>query len=375
MKNSKPSADRLQRLRKQRARQGAIAALFAAFLPIAIIMACYAINIVYMELVRTELQITMDLSTRAAGRTLAVTGSTTQATEAAEAIMAKNSFGNKKLNLASSKIDFGVSTRNSKGARFVFGDGPDPNAVRIAANGKMSVPPLFPTLGVPVNFRPIKTAICTQIEMDIALVLDRSGSMAFRANEPTGYIPSNAPPGWRFGMRVPNGARWLDANDAVHRFLGLMNSTKQDELISLSTYNHKAYLDVPLTSNYQEIVAKMESHSAKYEGGATNIGGGMRAALASMADTKRARPWAARVMIVLTDGNHNEGTDPIQVAYEAAAQKINIFTITFSQEADQDRMKQVADIGSGRHIHAVSGKQLIQAFEDIARSLPTLITY
>lgn len=356
-------------------RRGATAALFAAMLPVALAIACYAINLVYMEFVRTELQISMDLSTRAAGRTLAVTGDEEQATAAAERLMNLNKFANKTLDRSTANIDFGVSTRNNSQERFAFAIADTPNSVRIEAKGNVVVPPLFPTLGLPVSFRPVKSATSTQTEMDIALVLDRSGSMAFRADEPTGYLPSNAPEGWVFGMEVPAQARWLDANDAVYRFLQLMQATHQDELVSLATYNELPSLDVRLTTNYGQIIGTMNNHSQTYWGGATNIGGGMRVGAQTLADAARARPWAARVMIVLTDGIHNEGVGPITVAREIAAQKVTIFTITFSNEADQSRMRRVAEIGSGKHIHATSGEQLMEAFEEIARTLPTLLTH
>lgn len=365
---------RIARFSSQK-RRGVTAVLFAVMMPVAIAIACYAINIVYMEFVRTEMQIAMDVSTRAAGRTLAVTGSQEQATIAAERLMNANKVANNTLDRTTSNIDFGVAMRNNSRERFKFGEGAIPNSVRIEANGNMAVAPLFPTLGMPIVFRPTKTAVSTQTEMDIALVLDRSGSMAFRADEPTGYLPSNAPPEWVFGMPIPRAARWLDANDAVNRFLQLMQATHQDELVSLSTYNEVPSLDVPLTTTYGQIVGAMNRHSETYWGGATNIGGGMVTGFSTLADAARARPWAARVMIVLTDGIHNEGLDPVWAAYHIANEKVTIFTITFSDEADQYRMARVAQIGSGKHIHATSGTQLMEAFEEIARTLPTLLTH
>ena len=361
-------------LRRASHRRGATAALFAACLPVALVIACYAINVVYMEFVRTELQITMDVSTRAAGRTLAVTGDQSAASAAAQRLMVENKYANKTLDLSSSNIEFGVSKRDRSNERFQFEEGSTPNSVRIAARGNTDVPALFPTMGLPMTFRPVKTAVSTQTEMDIALVLDRSGSMAFRADEPTGYLPSNAPPGWVFGGPIPAQARWLDATDAVNRFLQLLQATHQDEIVSLTTYSERPTLDRPLTLNYGQIVGAMDQYSSAYWGGATNIGDGMRTAFATLGDPTRARPWAARVMIVLTDGIHNEGTYPIWVAQDVAAQQVTIFTITFSDEADQNLMRRVARIGSGKHIHATSGTQLMAAFEEIARTLPTLLT-
>jgi hypothetical protein len=87
-----------------------------------------------------------------------------------------------------------------------------------------------------------------------------------------------------------------------------------------------------------------------------------------------ARPWANKVIVVLTDGIHNTGTDPIYAANEASNEKILIFTITFALEADQALMSQVASIGMGKHYHATSGVALNEVFRDIARTLPILIT-
>ena len=59
-------------------------AVLALMLPVILAIAAYAINVVYMEAARTELQITTDVATRAAGRMLAVTGDEEQALVADE---------------------------------------------------------------------------------------------------------------------------------------------------------------------------------------------------------------------------------------------------------------------------------------------------
>ena len=362
--------------RRMRNRSGSTATMLALMLPVVLAIAAYGINVVYMELARTELQITVDIATRAAGRVLAVTGDQQQAISAAEKLMNENPFANEKMTLSGSNIVFGVSTRFTELERYKFGAGANPNAVQIQANGKIKVPMLFPTAGVPIEFRPIKTSICTQTELDIALVLDRSGSMAFAANEISGSNnPAAAPSGWKFGDRVPPKARWLDAVDAVQRFLTLMSASGHDEHVSISTYNDRATTDVGLVSDYKGITKVMDDTSARFQSGATNIGGGILAGASALGDKKSARPWASRVMIVLTDGIHNTGTDPLYAAQQAVAQNIQIYTVTFSVEADITGMQSVAAAGTGKHFHAVSGSQLADAFEEIAHSLPTLITY
>ena len=361
--------------RRMRYRRGATAASLALMLPVVLAIASYGINVVYMELARTELQITIDVATRAAGRILAVTGDRQQAIAVADKLMKENPFANEKMTLRGSDIVFGVSTRFSETERYKFSSGTNPNAVQIQANGTIMVPMLFPTLGVPIQFRPIKTSISTQAELDIALVLDRSGSMAYSANEVSGnYNPAAAPPGWSFGDPVPPQSRWLDAVDAVQQFLNLLEGSNQDERVSMSSYSDRAKTDVNLMSNYLETKQAMSGYSKKFNSGATNIGDGILAGASALGNKKYARSWASRVMIVLTDGIHNIGTDPLIAAKKAAAQNIQIYTVTFSSEADVASMQRVAAAGSGKHFHALNGSQLVDAFDEIARSLPTLIT-
>lgn len=364
------------RLRSARARRGSTIVLMCLLLPVVLAIAAFVINVVYMELARTELQISTDVATRAAGRVLAVTGDQQQAIDAADRLLKANPFANETLPLSGADIVFGVSTRIADTERYQFSPGSNPNAVRVSANGSVKVPTLFPTMGVPIDFRPIKSSISTQTVVDIALVMDRSGSMAFSSNEVSGaYMPSNAPPGWIFGMPVPPKSRWLDAVDAVERFIKLMEESHIEEHLSLSTYSSDMLVNVGLSENYNDIRNGMDFYTDTFIGGTTNIGGGILSGWASLSDKKTARPWASRVMIVLTDGIHNFGVDPILAAQQAAAQNVIIYTITFSSEADQARMQEIAKIGAGRHYHAATPAQLVEAFEQIAKSLPTLITF
>lgn len=382
---SAPGFRSLRRTGKRRAfshkqahgrRRGATLVLLAFLLPAALAIAAYSINVVYMELSRTELQIATDVSTRAAGRMLAVTGDEKQAIAAAERLMRANPFANSTMSLDGANIVFGVSTRRSVADRYSFVHGENPNAVQIQANGRVQVPMLFPTLGVPIDFRPIKTAICTQTELDVAIVLDRSGSMAFGVNEVSGpNNPAAAPVGWAYGMYVPPYSRWLDAVTATNNFLQLLTESSLKERVSLTTYSHDVRLEVGLNDDYTAIQNALALNSNVFFGGATDIGDGILYGATSLGDKKLARPWASRVMIVLTDGIHNVGTDPLFAATQAAAQDIMVFTVTFSNEADQARMAQVAAAASGSHFHATSAAQLNEAFKEIANRLPTLITY
>ncbi|MCA9135182.1 MAG: VWA domain-containing protein [Planctomycetales bacterium] len=357
-------------------RRGATMAMLAVMMPIMLAVSAFAINLVYMEMVRTELQITTDLATRAAGRTLAITGDQQLAIDSAERMLSENQYANQTLTLADATIEFGVSTRLSETERYAFSPGINPNAIRVQANPMNELPMLFPTMGVNIPLRPIRTAISTQVELDIALVLDRSGSMAYSATETaSGSKPSAAPEGWSFGDPVPPHARWLDLVDAVDGFLQIMESSSHDERVSLTTYSSNAKRDLNLSNDYDAIRSNLDSYSMNFSGGSTNVGGGILDGVSALGMNAFARPWATRVMIVMTDGIHNKGTDPLYAAQQAAGENVLVYTVTFSDEADQISMQDVAAAGAGKHYHAANSEQLADVFREIARSLPTLITF
>lgn len=358
-------------------RAGSAMVLMTVLLPVVLAVAAYSINVVYMELSRTQLQVTTDVATRAAGRALAVTKSRSQALAAADRVIQLNTFDNRNFDLSSRELKFGVSTRIDS-TRYSFTEGAqEPNAVKFETGSKLKVQSLFPTMGVPVDFRPIKSAVCTQTELDVVLVVDRSGSMAYGCLEAAvgSSPPIYAPLGWRFGMPVPLGSRWLDAVASVSLFMQLLDKSVHSERVGLVTFGDLAARDSQLTPDYATVFNSMNVHTFKFWGGATNIGDGIISGASILSDKRFARGWASRVMVVLTDGNWTAGVDPSTCASMAAAQNIAIYTITFSAEADQLKMQEVAAIGNGKHFHATTPTELSEAFKAISTTLPTLITY
>lgn len=361
---------------RRNTRRGATMAMLAIMMPAMLAVAALAINVVYMEMTRTELQISLDIASRAAGRTLAVTESQEQSIAAAELMLQQNPYANQILTLGETNIEFGVSTRISESERYDFGPGMNPNAVKIESNGTNEVPMLFPSMGVPIQHRPIRAAICTKVELDISLVIDRSGSMAFAADEQSGGgTPSSAPDDWAFGDPAPPESRWLDAVNAVDGFLNVMENSTHDERVTLTTYSSRATTDVNLTNDYDMIRSALDTHSAEFNGGGTGTGNAIVDGVAALNKNGYARPWATRVLVIMSDGLQTTGTDQMYAAQQAAEDYVMIYTVTFSDEADATSMQEVAAATAGKHYHAVDSYQLNQVFEDIARGLPTLITF
>jgi Ca-activated chloride channel family protein len=176
-----------------------------------------------------------------------------------------------------------------------------------------------------------------------------------------------------FCDEVPPNSRWHDAVDAVDVFLAELSNSPASELVSLSTYNGSASIDEQLTATYANIGGELDVYTNNFCSGATNIGGGINAGISSFSGSA-SRPWASKVIVVMTDGIHNSGTNPIFAAQNAANQGIIIYTVTFSDGAGQFLMQQVAETAFGEHFHATTGEDLALVFQEIARQIPTLLT-
>jgi hypothetical protein len=226
------------------------------------------------------------------------------------------------------------------------------------------------------QFEPVETATSTQLDRDICLVVDRSGSMMQSLSG--GNTPGNT-----CGPPHPTQSRWGALSIAVQSFLVELGRTPQAEHVALVSYSsdttecNNVYkistIDSDLVSNYATIRAEMIRMGSKPVKGRTAISAGLDNGTKVLTGAKT-RPFAVKTMILMTDGIHNLGPEPVVSARRAAGQDIVIHTITFSSDADIRRMQDVAAATGGRHFHAPNAQDLVRIFKEIASSLPVLLT-
>ena len=359
----------------QSTRKGAFIPLLAVLLPVILVFVAFSVDIAYIQLTRTELRTATDAAARAASRTLSVSQSMQQAEQAAISAAALNSVGGKELTLESTDIETGYSERSGANKRYGFTKSTDPekvNAIRILASkteGSASGPVelFFGNIGGGGPFEPVQSATATHLDRDIVLVLDRSGSMSWDTD--------GASLGWTDGAAIPDGARWQSLAMAVDTFLLALADTPQREQVALATFAHTASFDVGLTEDYSLIRDRVQDLSELFNGGGTAIGLGMQEGKKAFDDPAKSRPAAIKTMIVMTDGVDYGSEAPESVATTlSSSHDIVIHTVTFSNGADQERMKLCAKNGEGTHNHATSQMELKKKFEKIARNVPTLLT-
>jgi Mg-chelatase subunit ChlD len=151
----------------------------------------------------------------------------------------------------------------------------------------------------------------------------------------------------------------------------VLDTTSQEEQVSIASYSSSATLDTYLEKNFNII---RETVDGLNTGGSTAIGRGMNEGIQALIHAA-ARPYASKTMVVMTDGMHNSGISPVDVAISLmSAYNLTIHTVTFGEGADQDLMEDVAAIGGGKHYHAATGTELVAIFEEIANNLPTILT-
>jgi hypothetical protein len=301
------------------------------------------------------------------------------AVQAAKDAARSNLVAGREMLLADQDIELGRAASSGTG-RWAFRSGAKPpNAVRVlgrrtADSPSGSVPLLFAGVFSRTNFEPAKTSVCVQVDRDIVLVHDRSTSMLWDVDEWTDG--RGAPPGWTDGMPVPAGARWNGSVTAVDEFLNTVRATPTTEMVGLVSFATDATKEFDLSTTYSNIEGRLDALTASYPGGSTAIDQGISLGLSTLLDTGLARPLSEKVLVVMTDGNYNSTGSPddcVAAAAAAHARGVTVYTITFSNDADQDLMTRVAAAGGGRHWHAADEASLADAYRTIADTVTTML--
>jgi Flp pilus assembly protein TadG len=367
-----------------RSRRGAMLVLIAFCLPLVLIMAAFAVDTAWMQLARTELRTATDAAARAGAKELSLAQDEDSARARAKEYAQRNQVAGEPLMLADSDIQIGLSEQPNAASRFVFTVGTSkPNAVRVTGrrtDGSLSGPVdlLFAgVLGVR-DFEPVHVAASTLLDRDICLVVDRSGSMMWTLTSsrvPSGTDDCDPPHATR--------SRWGALNTAVSAFIDELDNTDQSEHLALVSYSSNttecgrryriSQINSDLVPDYSVIRSEMARISSAPVKGNTAISAGIDDGIRVLTGS-RTRPFAVKTMVVMTDGIHNLGPEPVLSARAAARQDIVIHTITFSRDADIRRMQDVANATGGLHFHAPDAQELIRIFKEIASTLPVMLT-
>lgn len=167
-------------------------------------------------------------------------------------------------------------------------------------------------------------------------------------------------------LEYPEGTRTSKSSSGLLNLIGKVLSVKQMIDLLRNLYS------TPHTAHGGTIMASLFELGSQSMHGATNASAGIDEALAILVND--GEPDAKKVIVLMTDGQWNQGRDPVEAAYDARDHHVVIHTVTFLDAAEQTTMEQVATITGGRHYHASNAVQLKAVFEELARTIPVALT-
>jgi Ca-activated chloride channel homolog len=181
--------------------------------------------------------------------------------------------------------------------------------------------------------------------IDIALSLDISSSMT--------------------GSRLGNDKNRLEATkDVIREFI----KGEEDDRIGLVVFARDALPLSPPTLDYKAL----DSVVADVESGLITDGTGIGVGISEAVNMLKESTAATRIVILLTDGEHNTlSITPEDAASLAAALKIRVYTIGVvsagggSSGIDERRLRALAELTGGRYFSADSPESLLEVYQEI----------
>jgi Mg-chelatase subunit ChlD len=233
---------------------------------------------------------------------------------------------------------------------------------------KLAVSPTSVNSGSIVN---ITTEISIEGELPIVrpaasamLVLDRSGSMDpdYYAGSPLDVVLVIDRSGSMSGTPIQ------DARDAAKEFTDNLVSNSEVGIVSFAS-SSGVNKDMTLLNDYNNKVSVKSAIDSITDGGSTAMGEGM--ADANDLLINHGRSSARKVMIVLTDGETNAGSDQNgedAIAY-ANANGVTIYTIGLGSSLDEALLRHIASETGGTYYNAPDSSDLSEIYATISQEL------
>lgn len=370
-------------------RTGAVTLLFVFLLMAVCAVGAMALDYAVIEATKTDLRIGADLAARAASVEYIDSESMEAAIARAKEIVAVNNIPRVGFQLEDEDIVPGRSIRGEND-KYVFVANAQPtNSFRVnarlesdSANGPL--PLVFSGFHDREYVELSQASTVAEINLDIVLVLDRSGSMAFDTTGVDWSYPNGGSWTIRYYEPPAEDSRWEGLEGAIQVFVNEMDKKAKKENVALVTYSEnvnywsthfeqyfpaeEVTTNHDFTTNYSEIMASVQSIGDAPVVGGTAISSGMDRARTLLNNSPRAGQ-AEKIMILLTDGQWNVGYNPETAATYAKNDNIVIHTISFGSGASSSVMDAIATETGGDHYNAPTTQSLEDAFEEIAKSI------
>lgn len=181
------------------------------------------------------------------------------------------------------------------------------------------------------------------------------------------------------------GTEYVPRITAVKAVVGDFIAQRASDRLGLILFGQQGYLQTPLTHDSQTVRQQLEEAQLGFAGNATAIGDTIGLAIKRLRD----RPADSRVLILLTDGANNVGTNPLTAANIAAEAEIRIHTVGIGADAqfrrdffgrtrkvnpsadlDEAALKQIANATGGQYFRARDPQELENIYAELDRLEP-----
>ena len=198
-------------------------------------------------------------------------------------------------------------------------------------------------------------------QYDIYIVIDVSGSMGTCMD---GSFFTTC-----YDVGITNDSPIVPAKKAAIEFVDAFRlDQSSDHRIGLAIFHGSdrsptpiAKIKVELGNNSKNLKQGIDS---LYPGGGTAMGDGISIATQSLSEN--ARPDAQKIIVLLSDGMSNIGSDPLIAAGIAKDNDVTIFSVAYGPDADVQTLKSVASMTGGKYYNASTGQDLADTFGEIA---------
>ena len=371
--------------RVTRPRKGAMLVLVTIAIVILFVGAAFSVDMAYMFLAREQLHVATDAAAKAAVVGLAQGSTQQSATNTAISYAAANTVCGQPLTITSSNVVLGGVAYSSSGTWAFSPTATIKTAAQMTA--QQSVPLFFGRLLNTSTFSPRRTSTAAFVRNKWCFVFDRSGSMCFDMTgtdwsypPPVGVLSNSYPK----SPYVPNAtlSRLANLCTGANTFLTtLTNSpggTSQNQ-VGMVTFASSANTDCTFSSDYTAIKNKLtyylttNIYSDGIENGGTDLASGLQAAINLFSSTDDGTPWN-KIIIVFSDGQWNDGSDPLTLVSQATSAGIVIYTVGLLAQSNNTTMQQLPAQTGGQFYYTTSGAALQSAFQKLAQTIPVILT-
>lgn len=212
-------------------------------------------------------------------------------------------------------------------------------------------------------------AEATRFDPDVAIIIDRSGSMC-QDSHPTA------------GANCPATGPWQPFSTVLQTARSFVDQLPGNVTFTLISYSTTARLDLAPTTNRSTVKSKIDTLKPS---GYTDIASSVNQAITQLLAISGSHP---KLVVLLTDGRPNTvngnyvgDNDPrprqslISAADLASKKGIMIYGINYGLDVDNALMKTVAESTEGKFYSAPNSTKLQTVYSDIAAQAHIRLTY